>query len=66
LIVGDAGRSAEACGICFADAAETLLALPAEQARATAGARAADFDWARTVGGFLAMHGLAPHASVAA
>jgi alpha-1,6-mannosyltransferase len=57
-VVGDAGKAAEACGICFADAVEALLALPTEQIRSVARARALEFDWTRTVNGFLAVHGL--------
>jgi alpha-1,6-mannosyltransferase len=57
-VVGDAGRAAESCGICFADAVEALLAQPTEQIRVAAHARAVAFDWSRTVDGFLAVHGL--------
>jgi alpha-1,6-mannosyltransferase len=65
-IVGDAGRAADSCGICFADAIEALLAQPAEQLRVRAHARAVAFDWARTVDGFLAVHGLPSARAVAA
>jgi alpha-1,6-mannosyltransferase len=64
-VVGDAGRAADACGICFADAVEALLAQPAERVTAAARSRAIDYDWARTVRGFLAVHGLPTNAAVA-
>lgn len=65
-IVGAAGRAADSCGICFADAIEAMLGQPAEQLRVSAHARAAAFDWARTVSGFLAVHGLPTRRAVAA
>ena len=65
-LIGDAGRAAESCGICFADAVEALLQQPAEQLRISAHARAVAFDWARTVDGFLAVHGLRSVRAVAA
>ena len=57
-IVGDAGRAAESCGICFADAVEALLAQPAADRRSAALAQAGAYTWRRTVDGFLALHGL--------
>lgn len=65
-IVGDGGRAAESCGICFADAVEALLAQPVERLRVAAHARAVAFDWSRTVDGFLTVHGLPSARAVAA
>jgi alpha-1,6-mannosyltransferase len=65
-VVGDAGRAASGTGADFADAVEGLLAEPAERIGAVARARALQFDWGRTVQGFLAVHGLNRRAQVPA
>ena len=65
-VLGAAGYPAAADGAAFADAVERALATPAEHRSLLARSRALEFDWARTVQGFLAVHGLAPPSAVAA
>lgn len=59
-VVGAAGRAADASGPSFATAVEALLAQPIAQRRTAARARSLEFDWSRTVRGFLDVHELTP------
>ncbi|MFL5517437.1 MAG: glycosyltransferase family 1 protein, partial [Gemmatimonadales bacterium] len=59
-VIGPGGLAAQGDGASFADAVEVLLARPVDERRAAAVARAGQFEWTRTVAGFLAVHGLAP------
>lgn len=57
-VVGDAGRASASTPRSFADAVEALLAVPADERRRRARARAELFPWSATVEGFLRAHRL--------
>lgn len=57
-VVGDAGRASASTPRSFADAVEALLAVPPEERRRRARARAELFPWTATVEGFLRAHRL--------
>ncbi len=59
LVGGGAGRSARPEAPALAAAVASLLAVPVEQRRAAARARAESYPWSRTTGTMLALHGLA-------
>jgi len=65
-VLGAAGYPAAGNGLAFADAVERALATPADDRSMLARRRALEFDWSRTVQGFLAVHGLIPPVAVAA
>jgi alpha-1,6-mannosyltransferase len=58
LVAGGAGRSARPEAPALAAAVASLLAVPEEQRRAAARARAESFPWSRTTDAMLALHGL--------
>lgn len=57
-VVADAGRASASTPRSFADAVEALLAVPVEERRTRARARAERFPWSATVEGFLRAHRL--------
>jgi alpha-1,6-mannosyltransferase len=57
-VLGGAGELADPNDVAFADAIERVLARPVSVRRLAARARACEFDWARTVARFLAVHQL--------
>jgi alpha-1,6-mannosyltransferase len=57
-VLGSAGRASASTPRCFAEAVEELLAVPVEQRRREARARAERYPWAATVEGFLRAHAL--------
>ena len=59
LVGGGAGRSARPEAPALAAAVASLLAVPVEQRRRAARARAESYPWSRTTGTMLALHGLA-------
>jgi len=58
LVAGGAGRSARPEPPALAAAVAALLAVPEEQRRNAARARAESFPWSRTTDTMLALHGL--------
>jgi alpha-1,6-mannosyltransferase len=62
-VIGDAGLAVPGDGPAYADAVRMLLSRPEPVRRAAARAQAETFPWARSVEGFLAVHGVPARAA---